>query len=335
MHEQDQNPISVILPAYNEEVAVEPLIREIRHVLESYGMQHEILLVDDASEDQTAARALEAGARVLRHTENRGYGAAIKTGILSAMYPTNVIIDADCTYPPDQIPNLVAKLDTADMVVGARTGKDVSDPILRRPPKWLLRWVASRIAEQSIPDLNSGLRAFRRDCVKQYFPILSDRFSFTTTVTLALLADNYRIVYHPIDYYRRIGKSKIHPWNLVDFLTLIVRMSMMFQPLKVFMPLAVASGLLGFIKATYDILSLFGRTSARGIELLYQPVLSTSAVLLMLVGLQLLLVGMVADGVVRRIAQHNRPLVPSNADFNYEIAFNLPLDEAEIISEVK
>ena len=327
MHCQRTKPISVILPAYNEEEAVRPLIEEIRRVLTTDGVPNEIILVDDGSIDKTAQEAILAGARVLQHSENRGYGAAIKTGILAAEYEIIAIIDADGTYPPGEIPFLVEKLETADMVVGARIGKKVHDPLLRRPAKWLLCRIATQIAGQSIPDLNSGLRVFRRESAKQYCPILSDKFSFTTTVTLALLADGYRIVYHPIDYYPRIGKSKIAPWHMMDFLTLILRMSMMFQPLKVFTPLGFTCGLLGFLKAVYDVIALFGRTSMRGIELLYEPVLSTSAVLLMLVGLQLLLIGMVADGVVRRIAQHNRPIVPSHAAFDYEASYSSALEE--------
>src|SRR5204863_7418878 len=116
-----------------------------------------------------------------------------KAGILAAQYETIVISDADGTYPADQIPLLVRELETADMAVGARTGEEVHIPLARRPAKWVLGRLASHIAGQRIPDLNSGLRAFHRECIKQYFPILSNRFSFTTTSTLALLADDYRV----------------------------------------------------------------------------------------------------------------------------------------------
>src|SRR5262249_26632048 len=115
-----QTSVSVILPAYNEEAAVAPQIEAIRHVLCSRGMTHEILVVDDGSEDRTSEKALDAGARVVRHLENRGYGAALKTGIDAARYDKIVIVDADGTYPSDQIPFLVGKLQTADMAVGAR-----------------------------------------------------------------------------------------------------------------------------------------------------------------------------------------------------------------------
>src|SRR5581483_6284821 len=167
------------------------------------------------------------------------------------------------------------------------------------------------VAGQPIPDLNSGLRAFRRECVEQYFPILSNRFSFTTTSTLALLADDYRVVYQPIDYYQRIGKSKITPRHFMDFVVLVIRMAMLFQPLKVFVPLAFTCGLMGLFKVVYDVASFSLRTGHLDWSFLYQPVLSTSAILLLLVGLQLLLIGMLADGILRRIALQSTP-VPSH-----------------------
>ncbi len=284
MGKSGQVSVSVILPAFNEEDAVREQVGAVRDVLYSHGIEHEIVVVDDGSEDRTAEEAIRTGARVLRHPENRGYGAAIKTGILAASSDEVVIIDADGTYPADEIPHLVEKLRSADMVVGARTGRDVSIPWMRRPAKWLLGWLATRISDQSIPDLNSGLRAFRRACAEQYFPILSNRFSFTTTLTLALLADDYRVVYHPINYYARVGRSKIQPRHFMDFVVLILRMSMIFQPLRVFVPLATTFGIAGALKGIYDIVVLFQRSPVRGPAILYEPVLSTSAVLLLLVG---------------------------------------------------
>ncbi len=304
--------VSVVIPAYNEARAVAPQVNAVRQVLCAHDIVHEIIVVDDGSEDDTADAAHDAGARVLRSVENRGYGAAIKTGVLAAQHQAIVIIDADGTYPADEIPALLKKLPTADMVVGARTGDHVRIPKLRRPAKWLLGKLAEHIAGRRIPDLNSGLRAFWRDCVHQYFPILSNRFSFTTTSTLALLADDYRVVYHPINYLERIGRSKIQPRHFLDFCILVLRMSMIFQPLRVFVPLALGCVALGLAKGAWDVGSLFARHSAIGWHLAFEPALSTSAIMLLTAGLQFLFVGMVADGVLRRIAQHNQPLVPSH-----------------------
>lgn len=307
------SPITVILPAFNEEGTVASQVRAIGRTLDERAAGDEILVVDDGSVDRTADEALAAGARVLRHQANRGYGAALKAAISAARHDTCVIIDADGTYPTQEIPALVAELETADMVVGARTGSNVHIPWARRPGKWILTKLAERIAGQPIADLNSGLRAFRRECVTQYFPILPDRFSFTTTVTLAYLADDYRVTYHPIEYYRRAGTSKIRPRHFLDFVILVLRMAMLFQPLKVFIPLALGAGLLGVAKVGFDIVGLFERATTRGWSLLFEQTLSTSAILLLLLGFQLLLVGMVADGVLRRIAQRNRLLAPSHA----------------------
>jgi len=312
--------VSVVIPAYNEEGAVALQVDAVRRVLRAHAIVHEIIVVDDGSEDGTAEAAHSAGARVLRHVENCGYGAAIKTGILAAQYDAIVIIDADGTYPAVEIPALLEQLATADMVVGARTGQHVRIPAMRRPAKWVLGKLAEHIAAKRIPDLNSGLRAFRRECVQQYFPILSNRFSFTTTSTLALLADDYRVVYHPIDYHERIGRSKIQPRHFLDFCILVLRLSMIFQPLRVFVPLALACVSLGVAKAVWDVVSLFVRHSTVGWHLAFEPALSTSAIMLFMAGLQLLVVGMVADGVLRRIAQHSRPLVASRGKRVLDIA---------------
>lgn len=306
-------PVSVILPAFGEEAAVRAAVTSIRRELRAQGITHEIIVVDDGSADQTVAEAMNASARVLRHHKNRGYGASIKTGILAARYDTIVISDADGTYPPEAIPDLVRLLEHADMVVGSRTGKHVRIPWLRRLPKKFLAWLAARIAGQPISDLNSGLRAFRRECVKQYFPILSNKFSFTTTSTLAFLADDYRVVYHPIDYYQRIGKSKITPRHFMDFTILILKISMMFQPLKIFVPLAFACLGIGAGKALFDIVALFLRHAQFGWYLLFEPVLSTSAMLFLMTGFQVLFIGMLAEAVVRRLALQNEHLTPSHA----------------------
>lgn len=303
--------ISVVIPAYNEAERVRAEVEDIERVLSAAAIPHEIIVVDDGSQDRTAEQALVAHARVLQHPRNRGYGASIKTGINAARHNVIVITDADGTYPPEEIPNLLAQLASADMVVGARIGKKVHIPLIRRPAKWLLNWLAEQVADQRIPDLNSGMRAFRAETIKQYFPILSNRFSFTTTSTLALLADEYSVIYHPIDYHQRVGKSKITPRHFMDFMILVVRMAMLFQPLKIFVPLSFLFGSAGLLKVLYDIASFALRTGTFDWSLFYKPVLSTSAILLLLVGLQVLLFGMLADGVIRRIALHNEHLVVS------------------------
>lgn len=310
---QARPPVSVIVPAFNEEASLERQISGIRNALEANVPETEILVIDDGSTDRTAAIAEAAGATVLRHTTNRGYGASLKTGLRAARFETIAIIDADGTYPADQLPVMLDHLATADMVVGSRTGESVSVPWIRRPAKWMLGRVAARVAGTSIPDLNSGLRVFHRDWALQYAAILPDSFSFTTTITLGALADGYRVVYHPINYFQRVGKSKIVPWHFVDFLVLVIRISMMFNPLRVFLPLSLVFGGLGLFKLAFDVIALFLRAPGGGWALLLQPAVSSSAVLLLFVGLQFLMIGMVADGVVRRIAQQSQPRVASRS----------------------
>jgi glycosyltransferase involved in cell wall biosynthesis len=305
--------VSIVIPAFNEEAAVGAEVRNIRKTLQQAGIEHEIIVVDDGSQDRTADEAVLAEARVLKSLMNRGYGASLKTGITAAKYEMICITDADGTYPADQIPALLEQLRTADMVVGARVGQNVNIPLVRKPAKLMLGWLAERIAGRKIPDLNSGLRVFRRELAMQYFSVLSNKFSFTTTITLALMADDYSVLYHPIDYYARVGRSKIVPRHFMDFIILVLRMAMLFQPLKVFIPAALSFGGLGVLKVIYDIATSPLRHPGEDWSVLYTPVLSTSAILLLLIGLQFLLIGMVADGVVRRIALHSGPTAASSA----------------------
>ena len=323
MKKSFQPPISIVIPAFDEENGIGPQIETIRKAMQPYSGSCEILVVDDGSTDKTAEAARKAGARVLCHPINRGYGASLKTGIRLAEYDIIVITDADGTYPADQIPSIVAELENADMVVGARVGSTVHIPLIRRPAKWVLRKLAEHIAGQPIQDLNSGLRAFRRKVITQYYSVLSNRFSFTTTSTLALLGDDYRVVYQPINYYKRTGQSKIRPKHFMEFMILVLRMAMLFQPLKVFIPLACMFGVAGLLKLLFDVSLFFQRTAVIEWASLYSPILSTSTLLLLLGALQLLLVGMVADGILRRVSQHNRPEVLSTSLQSYE----QPLDE--------
>jgi glycosyltransferase involved in cell wall biosynthesis len=325
--------VSVVIPAYNEEKGVGLQVESIRLVLSSHKIKHEIIVVDDGSDDGTAEEAVKAGARVFRHLKNRGYGASLKTGILSATYDAIAITDADGTYPSDQIPPMLKLLETADMVVGARVGEKVNIPLVRKPGKFILGLLANRIAGQKIPDLNSGLRVFWRECAEQYFPVLSNKFSFTTTITLALLADDYCVIYHPINYYQRIGRSKIVPRHFIDFMILVIRMAMLFKPLRVFVPIVGLSGLLGIIKVVFDITAAIIQHGRFSWSLFSEPVISTSALLLLLGSYQLLLIGMVADGLIRRIARHNQPRVLSHATLVAELSKGRHFDEEAMATQ--
>lgn len=235
MDEAREPIVSVVIPAFNEEDGIEGVVRQIQ----ALPIPVELVIVDDGSTDRTAARAAAAGARVVRHPRNRGYGAALKTGIHASSAPRIVITDADGTYPNERIPELVALLEENDMVVAARTGAKVAIPLVRRPAKWMLNQLANYLSESKIPDLNSGLRAFRRESLIPFLGILPSGFSFTTTITLAMHVNDHAVTYLPIDYHQRQGKSKIRPLqDTANFAALIVRTILYFRPLKIFLPLA-------------------------------------------------------------------------------------------------
>jgi glycosyltransferase involved in cell wall biosynthesis len=280
-------PVSVIVPAYNEHTTIADVLQGLQRALHRAGVDGEIIVVDDGSADGTAEAAEAAGAVVFRHASNRGYGAAIKTGILAAQNDVIAITDADGTYPTDRLPELIARMERADMVIGSRTGEVVHIPLARRPAKWFLTRLANYVTKAEIPDLNSGLRVFRRGTALQYFNILPDQFSFTTTITIAMHCDRYAIHYVPIDYHRRRGRSKVVPWDAATFAMLIVRIAVLFKPLRVFMPLAGLLLAYGFVKGTTDYL--------------LNGFVSQTAVVAALGSLQFLMLGLIAEAVATRL----------------------------------
>lgn len=237
--------ITIVVPVYNEERGVAGVMERLSRL--ELGARIEVIAVNDGSKDNTAAVLAECAARipnlrVITHRKNQGYGAALKTGFTHAHTEVVVITDADGTYPEDKIRELIECIDDgAEMAVGSRTGAEVNIPTIRKPAKWFLKQLASFLAGTEIPDLNSGLRAFRRDLVMQYRPILPQGFSFTTTITLASLTNGHRVEYVPVNYAKRAGSSKIRPIkDTLGFTALIIRTVLYFNPLKVFYPVAFA-----------------------------------------------------------------------------------------------
>lgn len=279
--------ISIVIPAYNEAGAIEPTLGALRQMIHSSGLSAEIIVVDDGSTDGTGDLvAGQKGVRLVRHRQNRGYGASLKTGIRQACHDVIVITDADGTYPIDMIPELVCEIGPFDMVVGARTGQEVEIPLLRRPAKAALNRLANYLSGIEIPDLNSGLRAMKRDVVMNFFRLLPSGFSFTTSVTLAMLTNDYNVSYVPIDYFQRTGNSKINPIkDTINFFSLVVRMVLLYRPLRVFIPVVAVFMLLSATKILYDINA-------------YDFHLATSTVVLVTLTFQMLVLGLVADLVV-------------------------------------
>ncbi len=238
--------LTVLLPTYNEELAIEPVLEEIVGALSSTAIRYEILIVDDASTDATAELAERYAAdcwqcpiRVIRCPENRGAGAARKVGIRNAQGEIVVMLDADGTYPAESIPDLLKYFPAYDQVNGARTSEQGTMPWLRVPAKWFIRKLACYLTGTRIPDLNTGLKAFKRDAMLPWLWVVPNGFSCVTTMTLAFLTNGYSVKYVPISYRTRIGKSKFHPIrDTAAYLSTVLRMVLYFRPLKVFLPLS-------------------------------------------------------------------------------------------------
>jgi glycosyltransferase involved in cell wall biosynthesis len=257
--------VSIVIPAFNEEDAIASSIRETLQVMQASGREFELIVVDDGSTDRTRERAEAEGIMVVAMPENRGYGAALKAGIHRSRYDTILITDADGTYPCEAIPRILDEMGEYDMVVGARIGESVAIPMVRRPAKWFLRKLASYLAGRTIPDLNSGLRAMRKSLILRFEHILPSGFSFTTTITLAALCSGALVRYSPIDYHARIGESKIRASHAFEFLVLILRTTVYFNPLKVFLPLGAFFFVGGLAKFLYDLtLQNFSETALLG-----------------------------------------------------------------------
>lgn len=253
-----QPEFSIVIPCFNERDAIEDTVRELL-ALPDVSATGQIIVVDDGSSDGTAdildtlAGEL-ANLLVVRHDRNRGYGAALKTGVRRATGELIVITDADGTYPNHRIPDLLKEAQNADMVVGARTGENVTYSTLRKIPKVFLAAYTSWIANRRIPDINSGLRVFRKDIAEKFLHVLPNTFSFTTTITLAMMTNDYHVVYTPIDYSARIGKSKIRPIrDTLRFLQLIIRTGIYFAPLRTFAPFIAIMTAAFLFSLGYDI----------------------------------------------------------------------------------
>jgi glycosyltransferase involved in cell wall biosynthesis len=286
---------SVVLPCYNEGDHVLAELERITTALDDSGLSYEILAIDDASTDHTLQVLREAETRfrnlqVIAFRRNGGSGTARRIGTTLARGEIVVWTDADMSYPNERIPELVRILLTDpsfDQVVGARTTEEGSHKWLRTPAKWFIRKVAERLTNQEIPDLNSGLRAFRRNVSLPYLRLLPSGFSCVTTITLAFLSNQHDIRYVPIEYSRRAGTSKFHfVRDAYRYVLQVLRMVMYFDPLKVLMPPALWLLLIGLVKGVVDMVR----------HLFYFP---ASTVLIVLSSLIIASMALLADLVVR------------------------------------
>lgn len=255
---------SIIIPCYNEKHAIRDTIEWILSVIRDSKLKNvEIIAVNDGSTDgcEQVLNALTKEHHsddllVVHHKRNQGYGAALKTGIRRSQSDYICITDADGTYPNDRIPDLIEQISSKDldMVVGARIGPNVEYSKIRSIPKMILVPWVSFLCGTDVPDMNSGLRIFRRDRSLDFLKLLPDGFSFTTTITICLLRNRYAVEFTPISYARRIGKSHIKPiQDTLRFTQLILRTGMYFAPLRLLSPLIVALATLFSISSLYDL----------------------------------------------------------------------------------
>jgi glycosyltransferase involved in cell wall biosynthesis len=280
---------SIVIPAFNEAGSIGPVVTALR----AAASWREILVVDDGSGDQTQARASAAGAHVIRHPYNKGNGAAVKTGIRSASGTFVLILDGDGQHRPSDAERLVSLLDTYDLVVGARSTRTQSS-FGRRVGNALLNAVASYLTEQHIPDLTSGFRAARRECLLEFIHLLPNGFSTPTTTTLAFLKAGYSVRFEPIDAMQREGASNIRfGSDGVGFFLILLKVITIFSPLRIFLPISIAAFVVGAAYGAWTILT--------------QSHVTNSSVLLILLSVVIFLVGLVSEQISALRFEGRRP----------------------------
>jgi len=271
--------ISIILPAFQEEQGIPPLLMQIGAVMAKMRRPYEILVIDDGSTDGTAARAREAGARVISHPYNIGNGAAVKTGIREARGRVIVMMDADGQHDPADIPRLLERLGTHDMVVGART-RESETSLHRDMANRVYNWFASYICNRKIEDLTSGFRAIKTDAARAFLYLLPNTYSYPTTLTLAIVRSGRSLKYVPVKTARRVGRSKIRLLrDGTRFFFIILKIATLFSPMKVFLPVSALMFLTGL---SYGLMRIFYFDSRYGPT---SAMLMTMAVVVFMVGL--------------------------------------------------
>jgi glycosyltransferase involved in cell wall biosynthesis len=275
----EPSSVSVVIPAYNEA----DVIADVVSALAASGPWREIIVVDDGSKDDTASRAAAAGATVVTHPYNKGNGAAVKSGIRRATGEFVMIIDGDGQHRPDDARRLVARLGEFDLVIGARASATQANHA-RKLGNTMLNGLASYLTGRSIPDLTSGFRAARREYLHEFLHLLPNGFSTPTTTTLAFIKAGYNVTFEPTDARARVGSSKIRlARDGAKFLIIILKIVTLFSPLRVFLPISLASLAVGAGYAIWTIAT--------------QQHVTNSSVLLIMLAVIVFLVGLVSEQI--------------------------------------
>jgi len=303
--------VSIVLPVYNEKGHLHEEIDRIRAAMDASEFSYEIIVIDDGSNDGSgeALRGIE-GIRLIQFLTNRGSGSARKYGTRASRGRVVVWTDVDMSYPNDLIPELVREMEGYDQVVGARTSEEGTHKLFRVPAKAAIRKLASYLVQTPIPDLNSGMRAFRRDVALQYVSQLPPGFSCVTTITLTFLAHGYTVKYWPITYSTRAGTSKFH-WlsDTRRYFLQVIRMTLSFDPFRVFLPIGFLFTLLGLGKLAHDIFTNDFRVAI-------------NTLLIFLVAFQVFVIGMLAD-LIGRATRATHEVQPA-AGFTRDAAPTFP-----------
>ncbi|MCX7591621.1 MAG: glycosyltransferase family 2 protein [Kiritimatiellae bacterium] len=281
-----REPVSIVLPCYNEQDSIVGVISELSSTLNTAGVRAEIIVVDDGSTDGTAEKLAQCAfpIRLLRHKVNRGYGASVKDGIRAASHPYVILMDSDGQHPPKNLLLLLEEADGYDMVVGARTSQGSHH--WRMPGKFLLKTLCQLLTGTRIPDINSGFRLVKRAEALKYLHLCSDEFSFSTSITLAFLSDKLAVKFVPVEIRpRKAGSSQVRLATGLSTFMLILRIIGTFNPLPIFMPPTVLIFLAGFAIAMNDMI-----LQPEG-----HPNISDSALLCLLTSLILFCFGLIAD----------------------------------------
>lgn len=284
--------VSIVVPAYNEEAAIADDLDGIKAAMDASPYTYEVIVVDDGSRDRTAEIALQRPwVRLVQHQRNRGGGAARNSGLKAARGELVAMTDADGTYPVKDLPRLVAHLLDGgyEQVIGAREREAGTVRFLRTPAKWFIRMLACYMTDTHIPDLNSGLRVFRRETALRFLNILPNTHSWVSTITIAYLYNDLSVDWIPIEYYSRKGRSTFHPVrDTYNYLSLVVRTVMYFNPLRVFLPIAALLLAVGVIKLIRDFIYY---------QSFYVPAITFT---ILMTALQVLVLGLLADLIVRK-----------------------------------